>query len=117
MTRAGLSLSADAMAAANHCRDAVMWPGIELRGMAPFGGSRAARLLRATDLTPFVGGPSTNAQAALRVSFELPEVEMVAIGTSNPAHMREAVVACTMEIDHEQVSAYRDILSVQARRM
>jgi pyridoxine 4-dehydrogenase len=116
MTRAGLGVGADAMAAAHHCRDAVTWPGIEFRGMAPFGGLRAPRLLRATDLAPFVGGPSTNAQAALRVSFELPEVGMVAFGTSNPAHMREAMAACAMEIDHEQVSAYRDILSLQARR-
>lgn len=116
MTRAGLGVSADAMAAANHCRDAVTWSGIEFRGMAPFGGLRAARLLRATDLTPFVGGPSTNAQAALRVSFELPEVKMVAFGTSNPVHMREAMAACAMGVDHEQVNAYRGILPVQARR-
>ncbi|MGW4092344.1 aldo/keto reductase [Nocardia sp. NPDC004750] len=115
MTRAGLGVGPDAMVAVNHCRHAVTWPGIEFRGMAPYGGSRAARLLRATDLTSFVDGRSTNAQAALRLSFELPEVRVVAFGTSNPAHMREAMAACAMEIDHEQFSAYRDILSLQTR--
>ena len=110
ITRAGLGVGADTMAMVVRCRDAVRWPGIEFRGMAPFGGSRAAILLGAADLTPFVSVPATNAQAALRVSFELPEVEMVALGTDDPAHMREAMAACAMEVDREQVSAYRDIL-------
>lgn len=113
MTRAGLSVSAPIMAAARRCRDAVAWPGIEFRGMAPLGGSRATRLLHATDLTPFVDGPATNAQAALRVSFELPEVSMIALGTNDPAHLHDAMVACDMEVDAEQISMYCDVLSAQ----
>lgn len=115
MTRVGFSVSPSEIAAIERCRGALAWPGIEYRGMAPLGGARAPSLLGATNLTSFVRGGATNAQAAIRASFELPPVSLVALGTSLPAHLRQAAEACAMEIDAERVSVYRDLVRTHGR--
>jgi aryl-alcohol dehydrogenase-like predicted oxidoreductase len=116
MTRAGLSVGPSDMAAIELCRDALAWPGIEHRGMAPLGGARRApHLLRAADLTSFVRDEATNAQAAVRASFELPRVDLITIGTSDAVHLQQAVAACAMDIDETRLTAYRDILHALMR--
>jgi pyridoxine 4-dehydrogenase len=113
MTRVGFSVNAFDAAAIGTCRSALACPGIEYRGMAPFGGSPASNLLAATDLSNFVTDKATNAQAALRASFELPEVEFIALGTSNPSHIAEAAAACTLKLDQERVVIYRELLDLK----
>ncbi|CQD22326.1 Putative oxidoreductase YdbC [Mycobacterium europaeum] len=115
MTRVGLSVSASDMAAIESCRDALTWPGIEHRGMAPLGGASAPTLLRATDLSSFVHGDATNAQAGVRISFDLPPVDLVTLGTSNAVHLRYAVMACAMDVDDERLTVYRGLLRALAR--
>lgn len=110
MTRVGLTVGPQDLAAIEACREALAWPGLECRGMAPLGGRRVTRLLSASDLRSFVPLATTNAQAAVRVSFELPRVSLVALGTSFPAHLNEAVEACAMAIDDDYTAAYRTLL-------
>lgn len=115
MTRVGLTLTPSDLDAVDACRAAVAWPGIEYRGMAALGGTRASMLLQATDITSFVRETAGNAQAAVRVGFELPPVRMLALGTSDSGHLREANSACGMRLDDEYLAAYRDLLRTLAR--
>ena len=111
MTRVGFSVNPAEMQAIRRCRRLLASPGIEYRGMAPFGGElRSTSLLGATDLTSFITGEATNAQAAIRVSFDLPAVEQVTFATSDPAHLKDAVDACHLEVDRNRVEAYMAVL-------
>ncbi|MFD7639790.1 aldo/keto reductase [Kitasatospora sp. NPDC059795] len=106
MARSGLLVRHEVLAAAEFL--AAEWGiGAERRwGMSPFGGSLADPPWRTSDPRLFLAGETTGVtkvQAALRVSFELPAVRAVAVGTDQPDHLRELADAAGLAIDTELV--------------
>jgi pyridoxine 4-dehydrogenase len=90
LLRAGLSVAAPILSAAEWlCRVLDVAPQW-CWGMSPFGGSAADPAWSAVDLRAFLAADAdcSTPQAAFRLAYELPRVARVAVGTSNPAHLR-----------------------------
>ncbi|MGH3623650.1 MAG: aldo/keto reductase, partial [Sciscionella sp.] len=91
LLRAGLSVAAPILSAAEWlCRALDVAPQ-SCWGMSPFGGSTTDPAWSAVDLRAFLATDAdcSTPQAAFRLAYELPRVARVAVGTSNPAHLRE----------------------------
>nr|WP_180218874.1 aldo/keto reductase [Streptomyces albus] len=114
MVRSGLLVKAEVLDAAQllveRLRPSRVW------GMSPFGGGEADSMWGRFDPRVFLREPerATTAQAAFRAAFHLPEVEAVAVGSDNPAHLRELVASLSFEVDPEVVSEYRRLLRESA---
>lgn len=81
-------------------------------GMSPFGGSTSNRVLRSTNLSAFLQPEQSFSalQAAFRLAYELPPVVRVAVGTSNPAHLRELVAATELVVNDDAIGRYRQLI-------
>ncbi|MGW4692330.1 aldo/keto reductase [Kitasatospora cineracea] len=113
LVRAGLLVGHEVLAAAESL--AAQW-GIrpEQRwGMSPFGGDPADAPWGRSDPRIFLARGSAGAsavQAAFRVSFEVPVVGSVAVGTDRPDHLRELVDATGLAVDRQLIGRYRELL-------
>jgi pyridoxine 4-dehydrogenase len=105
MMRSGLSVSPHDMCLIHALRTPFEGTATELRGMAPFGGSRSIQVLASADVLKSCcpGGTST-AQVALRLAFELPPVEALCLSTSRLDHLAESVAACQLAVDTGHIS-------------
>lgn len=87
--------------------------------MSPFEGDTAEPVWQAFDPRIFLQGPADDVsrlQAAFRLAYHLPPVETVAVGTDNPAHLREVLSALPRKVDSTAVHQYRSLLRERARR-
>ncbi|GCD99894.1 aldo/keto reductase [Embleya hyalina] len=117
MTRAGLLAgievlnAADALAAQWQVDKHHRW------GMSPFGGSTASELWQRVDPRIFLRDPgnTTRIEAAFRISYCLPSVSAVAVGTDDPGHLRALVEALRLTPHAERLAAYRAGLQARAQ--
>ncbi|MEU9615169.1 hypothetical protein AB0D56_27025 [Streptomyces sp. NPDC048209] len=84
--------------------------------MNPFGGSTTETVWGKFALRIFLRSspPATRLQAVFRFAYDLPRVDVVAVGTSNVDHLRELVGALAYEVDYQVVLENRKLL--RARR-
>ncbi|MGW4439139.1 aldo/keto reductase [Streptomyces sp. NPDC004596] len=116
MVRAGLLVGARTLDAADALTKA--WcPGGVVWGMSPFGGSTSAPVWARIDPRVFLqeGSLLSRVQAAFRAAYHLPEVDSVAVGTDEPAHLGELVGALVDEVDERTVQEYRSLLRDRSR--
>jgi hypothetical protein len=88
-------------------------------GMSPFGGLErnvAAEAFPVERLIVPAGPPASTRQAVFRLSYELPRVSRVAVGTNNPDHLAELVDAVSLTVDHDAVSRYQRLLLSRRQR-
>ncbi|WP_420718624.1 aldo/keto reductase [Streptomyces sp. H51] len=112
MVRAGLLVGAgtldatDALTKAWDLYDGGVW------GMSPFGGSTTAPVWDRIDPRVFVRDSTrlSRVQAAFRTAYHLPEVESVAVGTDDLAHLSELVGALAGEVEKRTIQEYRRLL-------
>jgi pyridoxine 4-dehydrogenase len=80
--------------------------------MSPFGGSAADPAWSAVDLRAFLAADTdcSTPQVAFRLAYELPRVARVAVGTSNPAHLRELAAAVALSVSDTAISRYRALI-------
>lgn len=116
MTRAGLTLDAATLNAAEKLATLLRVSPANRWGMSPFAGSTAETAWRTTNLTPFLeaGQPHTPLQVACRLAYELPHVSHLAVGTDNPAHLRELVAATELAVAAPAVDRYRQLIAPAA---
>ncbi|GAB2990143.1 hypothetical protein GCM10023080_064940 [Streptomyces pseudoechinosporeus] len=115
MVRAGLMVgvraldAADALVATWDLGDSMVW------GMSPFGGSTRAPVWDRIDTRVFLrdGGWLSRIQAAFRAAYRLPEVGTVAVGTDEPAHLKQLMDALSDEVDEQVIQQYRSLLRGQ----
>lgn len=118
MVRAGLLVPADVLDAAEHLAR-MFGPAARFRwGMSPFGGEVARPVWDTVDPRGFLA-PQQNAtvvQALLRVAFSLPDVDRVAVGTDDPAHLDALIAAADLAVEEPRVARYRALLRDRAVR-
>jgi pyridoxine 4-dehydrogenase len=116
MTRAGLLARSAVLDASIALAERFRIPASCRWGMSPFGGDTRDSVWEAVDprmlLRP--GQDATRWQAALRVAFDLPGAARVAVGTSDPAHLRQLATAPDLRIDSDQLDRYRRLLAISA---
>ena len=115
MVRAGLMVPARVLDAAEQLIDEVK--PVELRGMAPLGGhgsGSAWTLVDSAALFLHPGQTATQVQAAVAAAFQLPAVEAIAVGTGNPAHLRELAKAPRLDLNLRAVKQYRTLIRARA---
>ncbi|MFI1563769.1 aldo/keto reductase [Streptomyces sp. NPDC020490] len=112
MVRAGLLVGAGALDAADALTKAWDLGGGEVWGMSPFGGSATAPVWDRIDPRAFVrdSTPLSRVQAAFRTAYHLPEVDSVAVGTDDPAHLSDLVGALAGEVEERTIQEYRSLL-------
>ncbi|WP_055495627.1 aldo/keto reductase [Streptomyces sp. TP-A0356] len=117
MVRAGLLVGARTLDAADALINA--WcPGVgTVWGMTPFGGSTSAPVWDRIDPRVFLRNNSrlSRVQAAFRTAYHLPQVDSVAVGTDEPAHLSELVGALAGEVEMRTVQEYRNLLRARSR--
>lgn len=118
MVRAGMLVSADALDRAEELFQVLNVPLAGRWGMSPFGGYAQDPIWSEINpRTVLEGRPMcTQHQAAFRLAYELPNVQRVAVGTDNPIHLRELLVATTLHVDRERLSTYRTLLRESASK-
>lgn len=112
MIRAGLLVgietldAGDALAEAWNLSNSTVW------GMSPFGGSASAPVWGRIDPRLFFRDNSglSRVQAAFRTAYQLPQVNTVAVGTDEPAHLGELIASLASEADEQVVHEYRSLL-------
>lgn len=113
MTRAGLLVGVETLDASDAL--AGMWDiGHAQRwGMSPFGGNAADEVWIKFAPRLFLQDPASqlsSLQAAFRAAYCLPQVGTIAVGSDNPAHLRELLEALRYEVDTQKVLSYRGLL-------
>lgn len=85
--------------------------------MSPFGGSTSTRVWDRIDPRVFLrdGSRLSCLQAAFRVSYHLPRVGSVAVGTDEPAHLGELVGALAEGVEERTAQKYRSLLRGRSR--
>ncbi|MFC1421514.1 aldo/keto reductase [Streptacidiphilus cavernicola] len=119
MVRAGLLVGSDTLTADEAL--AMRWELAQeaLWGMSPFGGSVHDPVWKAVDPRLFLQDPTgglTRLQAAFRTAYCLPRVSTLAVGSDNPAHLRQLLNAVDCEVNDVVVQQYRGLLRDRARR-
>lgn len=117
MVRAGLLVGARTLNAADTLIDAWGLGGGEVWGMSPFGGSTSASVWDRLDPRLFLqdGGRLSRIQAAFRAAYHLPRVDSIAVGTDEPTHLGELVVALAGQVEERTVQEYRKLLRDRSR--
>lgn len=117
MVRVGLLVRADVLDEADRLFEVLKVPPAGRWGMSPYGGVASDAVWTEINARTMLDGAKscTPHQAAFRVAYELPAVQRVAVGTDNPAHLRELATATTFEVNHEQISRYRILLRDSAQ--
>ncbi|MDT0308460.1 aldo/keto reductase [Streptomyces sp. DSM 44917] len=118
MVPCGLLVPVRTLDAADALAERWELPVAAVRGMSPFGGNATASVWRSADPRLFLPDRATGlsaVQAAFRVAWHLPRVGSVAVGSDDPAHLRELVDALGAEVVQETVRRYRALLRERAR--
>ncbi|MET9362175.1 aldo/keto reductase [Streptomyces sp. NPDC006632] len=112
MVRAGLLVGGRTLDAAEALTEAWGLGAGAVWGMSPCGGSTRAPVWARIDPRAFLrdGSRYSHAQAAFRVSYRLPRVSAVSVGTDEPAHLGELVGTLAAEPDEQAVGEYRTLL-------
>jgi aryl-alcohol dehydrogenase-like predicted oxidoreductase len=112
MVRAGLLVGARALRTAESFRKAWGLNDIAVWGMSPFGGSTSEPVWAKIDPRVFLRDSRqlSRLQAAFRAAYHLPQVDAVAVGTDDPAHLGDLVGALAGEVDERAVEEYRSLL-------
>lgn len=113
LLRAGLSVAEPILVAGETLCRVLNVPPQRRWGMSPFSGSTADPVWSAIDLGAFLAAYETVSapQAAFRLAFELPSVTRVAVGTSNPKHLRDLVDAADLTVSDAAIRRYRELIS------
>ncbi|MFJ3790790.1 aldo/keto reductase [Kitasatospora sp. NPDC090091] len=117
MVRAGLLVGVTVLDAAESLSARWGLSPEALWGMSPFGGNAAEPVWDAVDPRLFLKRSETGVsrvQAGFRVSFLLPRVASVAVGTDDPAHLRQLKSCLHHEVDEEMVVRYRELLRMRS---
>ncbi len=88
-------------------------------GMSPFGGDTTDPVWDKLDPRIFLrdqGSSLSRPQAAFRAAYHLPRVGTLAVGSDNPAHLRELLDALDCAADEQVMLEYRDLLRERASR-
>lgn len=112
MTRAGLTLDGsqvtaiDELAARLGVSETARW------GMSPFSGHADHPVWTTTRFDTLLrsGQRYSAQQAVVRLAFDLPPCVKVAVGTDNPAHLREIIDAAGLAHDRQALTRYRDLI-------
>jgi aryl-alcohol dehydrogenase-like predicted oxidoreductase len=118
MVRAGMLVSADALDCAEELFEVLNVPFTGRWGMSPFGGYGHDPIWNEVNARTILGGNPlcSQHQAAFRLAYELPAVQRVAVGTTNPIHLRDLIMATTLHVDRERLSSYRTLLREYAQK-
>lgn len=114
MARSGLLAPPQVMASAEQL---AMQLAARLWGMSPFGGDADDPVWTKVDARQWLLPDAIHAsqqQAALRLAYELPSVQRVAVGASTPAHLAELVTAPSLPVNTDHLAAYRRLLERRA---
>lgn len=116
LVRAGLSVGAPILTAAESLSQLLEIPPQRRWGMSPFGGTTADPAWNRVDLNAFLAAEEevSTAQAAFRLAYELPDVARVAVGTSSSTHLRDLCAAVELGVDPEATRRYRDLIGLAA---
>jgi len=116
LLRAGLTVAAPILAAADDLHRRLDIPPGGRWGMSPFGGSTTDLAWQAVAQAGLLtdGQQATAAQVAFRLAYELPPVTRVAVGTTNRKHLGELVTATELDVSAAAVARYRQLLSQYA---
>lgn len=112
LVRAGLSVAAPVLAAAEElCRTLNVSPKGRW-GMSPFGGNAQDPVWQAVNLAAFLPHDqcASTAQAVFRLTYELPSVTRVAVGTTSTAHLRELIAATELPVTQAAIHNYRALI-------
>ena len=110
MIRCGLRVDIHTLDAAEALAERWSDHSTQVWGMSPFGGNASDPVWSRFDAGVFLREASshlTQAQAAFRTAYHLPQVNTIAVGTDDPAHLRELVDALPFELDEQAVLRYR----------
>lgn len=112
MVRAGLLVGIRTLDAADALAEALGMGGSMVWGMSPFGGSTDAPVWDRIDPRVFLRGGAglSRVQAAFRAAYRLPQVDSIAVGTDEPAHLGELIGALAGEVDEQAIHQYRSLL-------
>ncbi|WP_369186549.1 aldo/keto reductase [Streptomyces sp. R08] len=112
MVRAGLLVGATALDAAEGFTKAWGPNDITVWGMSPFGGSTSEPVWAKIDPRIFLRDSRqlSRIQAAFRAAYHLPQLDAVAVGTDDPAHLGELIGALAGEVDGRTIDEYRGLL-------
>jgi hypothetical protein len=118
MVRAGLLVGSDTLTAAEAL--AARWDLVQDArwGMSPFGGNVHDRVWEAVDPRLLLRDPTvglSRVQAAFRIAYRLPHVSTLAVGSDDPAHLRQLLDSLHCEIDERVIGQYRALLRIRAR--
>ncbi|GLZ28092.1 hypothetical protein Lesp02_02820 [Lentzea sp. NBRC 105346] len=113
MVRAGLSLDAEQLNAAERLATEFDIKPDGRWGMSPFAGSTSDEAWTTTDLSAFLAPEQdpTSVQAAFRLAFELPHCTRLAVGSSNKRHLDELYAATQLEVIPGAVDKYRELIT------
>ncbi|MDT0307747.1 aldo/keto reductase [Streptomyces sp. DSM 44917] len=111
MVRAGLLVGIRTLDAADALALALGMSG-RVWGMSPFGGSTGTPVWDRIDPRVFLRGGAglSRVQAAFRAAYRLPQVDIIAVGTDEPAHLSELIGALAGEVDEQAIRQYRSLL-------
>ncbi|MER7799876.1 aldo/keto reductase [Streptomyces parvulus] len=117
VVRAGLLVGAKTLDASDTLVDAWDLNRGEVWGMGAFGGSTSAPVWDKVDPRLFLQdvGWFSPVQAAFRTAYHLPRVASIAVGTDEPAHLRELLGALAGQVEERTVQEYRRLLRVRTR--
>lgn len=112
LTRAGLSLDAATLDTVDQLAVRLDVDPLNRWGMSPFAGNTRDAAWHTTNLAPFLDHdqPHTSLQAAFRLAYDLPRVTHLAVGSDNPAHLRELVAATQLRVAAGTVDRYRQLI-------
>lgn len=117
LLRAGLSVAAPILTAAEKLCWTLDIPPEGRWGMSPFGGSTTDMPWHTVSLAAFLsdGQCASTAQTAFRLAYDLPHVTRVAVGTTNATHLRDLVAATDLTVSEETIRRYRELIDGPSR--
>lgn len=112
LLRAGLSVAAPTLTAAEKLCRMLDIPPEGRWGMSPFGGSTTDPAWDSVSLAAFLpnGQHASTAQTAFRLAYELPQVTRVAVGTTNTTHLHELMAATDLAVSKTAIRRYRELI-------
>lgn len=118
MIRCGLLVGVHTLQSAESLADHWSDDATRVWGMSPFSGNASDPVWSKFDARVFLRAPQddlSQAQAAFRVAYRLPQVSTVAVGTDDPTHLGELTDALSYEVDEQAVHQYRELLHRKRR--
>lgn len=117
MVRAGLLVGIRTLDATDLLTETWGLDSDRVWGMSPFGGSTRAPVWNRIDPRLFLRNSSgfSRVQASFRAAYHLPQIQALAVGTDEPAHLGELIAALAGKVDERAISDYRTLLRDRSR--